>query len=67
MNVTLFAPPTMLSVGVEAFGVNIAKNMDEAVSNADVIIMLRIQRERMQSFLFHQKENIQNFLGLLLL
>ena len=51
MNVTLFAPPTMLSVGVEAFGVNIAKNMDEAVSNADVIIMLRIQRERMAKLL----------------
>ena len=51
MNVTLFAPPTMLPVGVEAFGVNIAKNMEEAVKDADVIIMLRIQRERMAKLL----------------
>ncbi len=64
MNVTLFAPPTMLSVGVEAFGVNIAKNMDEAVSNADVIIMLRIQRERMAKLLIPSEREYSKLFGL---
>ena len=38
MNVTLFGPPTMIPVGVEAFGVNVAHNIEEAVHNADVCL-----------------------------
>ena len=64
MNVTLFAPPTMLPVGVEAFGVNIAKNMEEAVKDADVIIMLRIQRERMAKLLIPSEREYSKLFGL---
>ena len=64
MNITLFAPPTMLPVGVEAFGVNIAKNMEEAVKNADVIIMLRIQRERMAKLLIPSEREYSKLFGL---
>ncbi len=64
MNVTLFAPPTMLPVGVSAFGVNIAKNIDEAIENADVIIMLRIQRERMSKLLIPSEREYTKLFGL---
>ena len=64
MNVTLFAPPTMLPVGIEGFGVNIAKNIEEAVANADVIIMLRIQRERMAKLLIPSEREYSKLFGL---
>lgn len=45
INVKLFGPPMMMR-DCDTFGVKICKNMDEAVENSDVIIMLRIQLER---------------------
>ena len=43
---TLFGPPMMMPLGVEAFGCKVARDMEEAVDGADVIIMLRVQLER---------------------
>jgi aspartate carbamoyltransferase catalytic subunit len=40
-------PPTLVPVGIERFGVRVSANVDEAVAGADVIMMLRIQQERM--------------------
>lgn len=45
IKVKLFGPPMMLT-GMEAFGCEICKSMEEAISGTDVIIMLRIQLER---------------------
>ncbi len=39
-------PPTMLPPHLEALGVKQSYNMEEALRNADVIMMLRIQKER---------------------
>lgn len=64
MNVTLFGPPTMIPVGVEAFGVNVAHNIEEAVHNADVIIMLRIQRERMSKLLIPSEREYSKLFAL---
>ena len=64
MNVKLFGPPTMIPVGVEAFSVDIAKNMEEAVKDADVIIMLRIQRERMAKLLIPSEREYSKLFGL---
>ncbi len=64
MNVTLFGPPTMMPVGVEAFGVKVARNIQEAVTNADVIIMLRIQRERMSKLLIPSEREYSKLFGL---
>ncbi len=50
-NVTIAGPPTMIPAGIEALGTTIAKNVDEAIEDADVIMMLRIQKERQKSFL----------------
>ncbi len=45
--VTLIAPPTMMPTGVENFGVGYTTNMVEGLKDADVVMMLRIQNERM--------------------
>ena len=51
-DVVLAGPPTMLPKGIETYGVDVTSNMDEAVSDADIIMMLRIQKERQENFLF---------------
>lgn len=45
--VTLIAPPTMMPTGVENFGVGYTTSMVEGLKDADVVMMLRIQNERM--------------------
>lgn len=44
--VRVVAPPTMLPLSIEQFGVTVFYCLDEALIGADVIIMLRLQRER---------------------
>jgi aspartate carbamoyltransferase catalytic subunit len=51
-DVWLCGPPTMVPVGIERFGVRVTTSVDEAVAGADVIMMLRIQQERMQGAFF---------------
>ncbi len=40
-------PATLVPPGLERFGVHVTNSVDEAVAEADVIMMLRIQQERM--------------------
>ena len=54
----------MIPVGIEAFGVETASNMEEAVKDADVIIMLRIQRERMAKLLIPSEREYSKLFGL---
>ncbi|MEJ2662295.1 MAG: aspartate carbamoyltransferase catalytic subunit, partial [Desulfobacteraceae bacterium] len=44
--VVLAGPPTMIPRGIEEMGVSVAGSVDSAVEGADVIMMLRIQKER---------------------
>lgn len=50
--VSVAGPPTMIPPGIETLGAQVAKSVDEAVSGADVVMMLRIQKERQRRFLF---------------
>jgi len=50
--VRLAGPPTMIPQGVDALGAHATYDMDEAIEGADVVMMLRIQKERQRSFLF---------------
>ncbi len=45
--VTVAGLRTMMPVGVARLGVRVAHTLDEAVCGADVVMMLRIQRERL--------------------
>jgi aspartate carbamoyltransferase catalytic subunit len=46
-SVTLVAPPTLLPVGVEAWPAATSFDLDAALPGSDVVMMLRVQRERM--------------------
>jgi aspartate carbamoyltransferase catalytic subunit len=50
--VTVCAPPTLIPYGFEEFGAAISYDLDEAIEKADVIIMLRVQKERQSSSFF---------------
>jgi len=47
--VRVIAPHTLLPANVESMGVIPLQNMEEGLSNVDVVIMLRLQKERMNS------------------
>jgi aspartate carbamoyltransferase catalytic subunit len=40
-------PPTLIPMGLKALGVHVTTSIDEAVKDADVVMMLRVQHERM--------------------
>ena len=46
-HVTLIAPPTLMPTGVKGFGVDVTTDMKKGLKDADVVMMLRIQHERM--------------------
>jgi aspartate carbamoyltransferase catalytic subunit len=45
---TLVGPPTLIPKGIEALGCDVAADID-AIDTADVVYVLRMQRERMES------------------
>ncbi|MGC4082188.1 MAG: aspartate carbamoyltransferase catalytic subunit [Vicinamibacterales bacterium] len=51
-HVFVCGPPTLVPRGLEQLGVTVAATVDEAVRDADVVMMLRIQQERMQGAFF---------------
>lgn len=51
-DVWVCSPPTLMPPGIARFGVRATTSVDEAVEGADVIMMLRIQLERMQGHFF---------------
>ena len=51
-DVWLCGPPTLMPPGVEQFGVHATTSVDAAVEGADVVMMLRIQQERMHGHFF---------------
>jgi aspartate carbamoyltransferase catalytic subunit len=50
--VTLVAPPTLLPVGVEAWPATVSYDLDAVLPKCDVVMMLRVQRERMTASYF---------------
>jgi aspartate carbamoyltransferase catalytic subunit len=50
--VTLVAPPTLFPVGIEGWPVETSYDLDAVLPKADVVMMLRVQRERMNASFF---------------
>ena len=46
-DVTLVAPPTLLPVGVGSWPAQVSYDLDAVLPKSDVVMMLRVQRERM--------------------
>jgi len=63
-DVIVAGPPTMIPSGIETFGVSVTYNIDEAICSADVIIMLRIQKERQEDFFFPTEREYSKVYGL---
>src|SRR5258705_5882144 len=49
MTVTVAGPPTLIPPACQELGVKVSHRLDEAIAHADVIMMLRLQHERMQA------------------
>jgi aspartate carbamoyltransferase catalytic subunit len=63
-NVTLIAPPTLLPVGVSNLGVNSSYDLDSNIEKYDVVMMLRVQRERMNDSFFPSEREYSREFGL---
>ncbi len=62
--VILCAPPTLMPIGIERLGVEITYNLLEAVRDADVIMLLRLQLERQKTSMFPTIREYAEFYGL---
>ncbi|HKY57284.1 MAG TPA: aspartate carbamoyltransferase catalytic subunit [Aeromicrobium sp.] len=63
-HVTLVAPPTLLPVGIETWPVTASYDLDSAVEKSDAIMMLRVQRERMNASYFPSAREYSRRYGL---
>ncbi len=63
-DVTLVAPPTLLPVGVETWPVEVGFDLDASLPKADVVMMLRVQRERMAASYFPSPREYSRRYGL---
>ncbi len=62
--VVLAGPPTLMPPGVERLGARVARTVDEAVEGADVVMMLRIQTERLSGNAFPSAREYFRLFGL---
>ena len=62
--VTLVAPPTLLPVGVEVWSAAVSYDLDASLPKADVVMMLRVQRERMGQAYFPSAREYSRRYGL---
>jgi aspartate carbamoyltransferase catalytic subunit len=62
--VRVVAPSTLLPPGIERFGVEVARDMREGLNGADIVMMLRLQRERMNGSLVPSVSEYFHYYGL---
>jgi aspartate carbamoyltransferase catalytic subunit len=64
VDVTLVSPPTLLPVGVESWPCAISYDLDEELAKSDAVMMLRVQRERMNAAYFPSAREYSRRYGL---
>ena len=57
-------PPTLMPADIRRFGVNATSSIDAAITGADVIMLLRIQLERMEGAYFPSLREYFNVFGM---
>ncbi len=62
--VTLVAPPTLVPVGVESWNCDVTFDFDDALADADAVMMLRVQSERMNAAYFPSAHEYSRRYGL---
>ena len=60
--IRLIGPPTLMPAGIADFGVEVFEDMREGLKNVDVVMMLRLQKERMDGgFIPSEREYFHRF------
>ena len=62
--VRVIGPSTLLPLGIAEMGVEVFRDMDEGLRDADIIMMLRLQRERMNGAFVPSSREYFRFWGL---
>ncbi|MGA0209538.1 MAG: aspartate carbamoyltransferase catalytic subunit [Candidatus Nanopelagicales bacterium] len=62
--VTVVAPPTLLPVGIESWPCAVSYHIDDALIDADAVMMLRVQAERMAGAYFPSALEYSRLYGL---
>ncbi|WP_309032814.1 aspartate carbamoyltransferase catalytic subunit, partial [Streptomyces alfalfae] len=62
--VTLVAPPTLVPVGVEHWPCDVSYDLDRVLPKSDAVMMLRVQRERMNAAFFPTEREYSRRYGL---
>ena len=63
-DVNIVAPKTLLPHSVERLGVKVFSDMKKGLDNCDIVMMLRLQNERMQGTFLPSKREYYEFFGL---
>lgn len=64
MTVTVAGPPTLIPPFVQELGVKVSHRLEEAITDVDVIMMLRLQQERMGGGLIPSLREYARYWGL---
>ena len=62
--IRVIAPHTLIPTGIESLGVSVTSNMEEGLKNIDVVMMLRLQMERMDGQLIPSEQEYFSLFGL---
>jgi aspartate carbamoyltransferase catalytic subunit len=62
--VRVVAPSTLMPPGIERFGVEATRDMREGLRDADIVMMLRLQRERMNGSFVPSMQEYFHYFGL---
>jgi len=62
--VVVCGPPTLLPLEIEKFGIQVTDDLDEAIIGADVINVLRLQKERQKSGLLPSLREYNRYWGI---
>ncbi len=62
--VRVICPPTLLPPNIEDLGVKVFKNLEDGLNNVDIIMVLRIQKERMSGTFVPSEKEFFKFWGL---
>lgn len=63
-HVTVVAPPTLLPFGIQTWDCEYSYDLDSALEGADAVMMLRVQRERMNASFFPSAHEYSQRYGL---
>ncbi len=63
-SVRLVAPPTLMPFGVDTWGCEVSYDLDDSLNDVDAVMMLRVQRERMNAAYFPTAHEYSSRYGL---